>query len=284
MAYSGPVTFNLYLPLTTYPDAVEERDIEAVVAVAQHLGASVTGAGVEVDIPDLKNKLAEALIHLQDKIRAVERTSHAHAERLLATLVRLGKEGGVTVTAERFRAHPAFLDEAIVRHSRFHDMVVLPLPKDDMTAVGTAEALVFGCGRPVLLLPPSDKLPGNLGTVILATDFGRVATRAMFDAHPSLMRAEKVYAVTVTDEKEVSHGNRAALAAHFERHGLPFEPVDLQAKGTAAGEVLQNFSDGVGAGLMVMGAFGHSRVREFVLGGVTSTVLYNIRHPVLMSY
>jgi nucleotide-binding universal stress UspA family protein len=203
---------------------------------------------------------------------------------LLATLVRLGKEGGVTVTAERFRAHPAFLDEAIVRHSRFHDMVVLPLPKDDMTAVGTAEALVFGCGRPVLLLPPSDKLPGNLGTVILATDFGRVATRAMFDAHPSLMRAEKVYAVTVTDEKEVSHGNRAALAAHFERHGLPFEPVDLQAKGTAAGEVLQNFSDGVGAGLMVMGAFGHSRVREFVLGGVTSTVLYNIRHPVLMSY
>jgi nucleotide-binding universal stress UspA family protein len=278
------MTFNLYLPLTTYPDPLEERDIEAVIAIARHLGASVTGAGVEVDIPDLKNKFAEALIHLQDQIRAAERTSHAHAERLLSVLERLGKEGGVTVTAERFRAHPAFLDEAIVRHSRFHDMVVLPLPKDDMTAVGTAEALVFGSGRPVLLLPPSDRLPGNLRRVVFATDFGRVATRAMFDAHPFLMRAEKVYAVTVTDEKEVSHGNRTALAAHFGRHGLPFESVELEAKGTAAGEVLQNFADRVGAGLMVMGAFGHSRVREFVLGSVTNTVLYNVRRPVLMSY
>jgi nucleotide-binding universal stress UspA family protein len=278
------MTVNLYLPLTTYPDPLEERDIGAVIAIARHFGASVTGAGVEVDIPDLKNKLAEALIHLQDQIRAAERTSRAHSERLLSVLERLGKEGGVTVTAERFRAHPAFLDEAIVNHSRFHDMVVLPLLKDDMTAVGTAEALVFGSGRPVLLLPPSVSPPGNLGTVVFATDFGRVATRAMFDAHPFFMRAEKVYAVTVTDEKAVSQGNRTALAAHFERHGIPFEPVELEARGTAAGEVLQNFADKMGTGLMVMGAFGHSRVREFVLGGVTNTVLYNLRHPVLMSY
>ena len=86
------MTVNLYLPLTTYPDPLEERDIGAVIAIARHLGASVTGAGVEVDIPDLKNKLAEALIHLQDQIRAAERTSRAHSERLLSVLERLARK------------------------------------------------------------------------------------------------------------------------------------------------------------------------------------------------
>ena len=78
--------------------------------------------------------------------------------------------------------------------------------------------------------------------------------------------------------------NRTALAAHFERHGIPFEPVELEARGTAAGEVLQNFADKMGTGLMVMGAFGHSRVREMVLGGVSRTLLSSMTIPVLISH
>jgi hypothetical protein len=60
------MTISLYLPLRTYPDPVEEGMLPAVIGAARHIGASITGAAVEVDIPPVKNKLAEAILHLQE--------------------------------------------------------------------------------------------------------------------------------------------------------------------------------------------------------------------------
>jgi nucleotide-binding universal stress UspA family protein len=275
---------DLYLPIRTYPDPIAQQGLEAAVAVARHVGGSITAAGVEVDIPDLKNKLAEALIHLQDKIREAERASQANAERLISELCSLAERSGVPVMAELYRAHPALMDDAIVKRARFHHTIILPLPAEDMAARGTAEALVFGSGRPVILLPVLKDMPVHLDTIVLATDFGRVSARAMFDAQPFLERAKKIYAVTVSDEKDVSHGDRAALVTHFQRYGLTAELVELESGGRAAGNVIQEYAKNVGAGLLVMGAFGHSRMRDFVLGGVTKSVLSHLRQPVLLSY
>jgi nucleotide-binding universal stress UspA family protein len=110
-----------------------------------------------------------------------------------------------------------------------------------------------------------------------------VATRALFDAEPFLTRAGRIVAVTVTGEKDVSQGNRAALAAHFGRLGLAAEVVQFDAGNQDVGAALQDHVDRLGGGMLVMGAFGHSRVRDFVLGGVTRSVLFNPRHAVLMS-
>jgi nucleotide-binding universal stress UspA family protein len=278
------MTFNknpsIFLPLPTYPDPVEESSFESAIVVARHVGASITGAGIEVDIPPVKNKLAEAILHIQDQIRAVEQASRAHAERLLKELVRLGESSGVAISCESIRAQPALLDDAIVQHSRFHDLVVLPVSQDN----ATAQALIFGSGRPVLLLPAQDNTPPKLDTVVVATDYGRVATRAMFDAQPFLERAKKISVVTVTDEKDFRHGNRTALAAHFKRQGLVAELIQLEARGTSVGDVLEKYIEQIGGGLLVMGAFGHSRLRDFILGGATKSVLGSLRHTVLMSY
>jgi nucleotide-binding universal stress UspA family protein len=274
---------NIFLPLSTYPDPVDEGHLEAAVEVARHLGAGVTGAGVEVDIPQVKNKLAEAILHLSDQIRAAEQASHAHAARLLQKLASLAVSAGVELTSESFRAAPAFLDEAIASHARFHDLVVLPAPKGDVAARATAEAVIFGSGRPVMLLPGPGAAVTRFDTIVLATDFGRMATRALFDAAPFLTRAGRIVAVTVTGEKDVSQGNRAALAAHFGRLGLAAEVVQFGAGDQDVGGALQDYVDRLGGGMLVMGAFGHSRVRDFVLGGVTRSVLFDLRHPVLMS-
>jgi nucleotide-binding universal stress UspA family protein len=274
---------NIFLPLATYPDPVDEGHLEAALAVAHHLEASLTGAGVEVEIPQVKNKLAEAILHLREQIRAAEQASHAHAARLLQMLTSLAASAGVEVSSESFRATPAFLDEAIASHARFHDVVILPAPKDDAAARATAEAVIFGSGRPVVLLPGPGGAAPRLDTVVIATDFGRVATRALFDARPFLTRAGRIVAVTVTGEKDVSQGNRAALAAHFARLGLAAEVVQFDAGDQDVGDALQDYVDRLGGGMLVMGAFGHSRVRDFVLGGVTRSVLFDLRHPVLMS-
>jgi nucleotide-binding universal stress UspA family protein len=273
---------NIFLPLATYPDPVDEGHLAAALAVARHLGAGLTGAGVEVEIPQVKNKLAEAILQLRDQIRAAEQESHANAARLLQKLSSLAASAGVEVTSQSFRAAPAFLDEAIASHARFHDLVVLPAPNGDAAARATAEAVIFGSGRPVVLLPGAAAAP-RFDTIVLATDFGRVATRALFDAEPFLTRAGRIVAVTVTGEKDVSQGNRAALAAHFGRLGLAAEVVQFDAGNQDVGAALQDHVDRLGGGMLVMGAFGHSRVRDFVLGGVTRSVLFNPRHAVLMS-
>lgn len=274
---------NVFLPLATYPDPVDEGHLASAVAVARHLGASVSAAGVEVDIPAVKNKLAEAILHIGDQIRAAEQASHANASRLLRRLEELAGSAGVALSCERFSAQPAFLDEAIVRHARFHELAVLPVPRGDMAAKATAEAVIFGAGRPVLLLPGPEQAAPKLDTVIIATDFGRVASRALFDAQPFLSRAAKIVAVTATGEKDVSLGNRTALAAHFARSGLSAEITEIDAGGQDVGDALQAFAARMGGGLLVMGAFGHSRMRDFVLGGVTRSVLFDLRHPALMS-
>lgn len=278
------MTISLYFPLRTYPDPVEESSFPLVIDVARHIGASITGAGVEVDIPLVKNRLAEAILHLQEQIRAVEQKSRANCDRLLKELVRLGVNAVVPVACEHLRAQPALIDDALVQAARFHDITVLPMPPNDPASQGTAEALVFGSGRPVLLLPGGDSMQMALDTVVIATDFGRVATRAMFDAQPFVQRAARIHVVTVTGEKDVSHGNRAALASHFERRGLSAQLVQLDAKGKPVASVLQDYCDQQGGALLVMGAFGHSRLRDFVLGGATRTILGESRHPVLMSY
>lgn len=278
------MTISLYLPLRTYPDPVEAGIFPAVIGVARHIRASITGVGIEVDIPPVKNKLAEAILHLQEQIRAVEQTSRASCEKLLKELVRLGANADVPIACEQLRAQPVLIDNALVQAARFYDFTVLPMPRNDPAAQGTAEALVFGSGRPVLLLPGGDSRQLVLDTVVIATDFGRVATRAMFDAQPFVQRAARVHVVTVTGEKDVSHGNRAALASHFERRGLSAQLVQLDAKGKPVASVLQEYCDQQGGALLVMGAFGHSRLRDFVLGGATRTILGEARHPVLMSY
>jgi nucleotide-binding universal stress UspA family protein len=278
------MTISLYLPLRTYPDPVEEGMLPAVIGAARHIGASITGAAVEVDIPPVKNKLAEAILHLQEQIRTAEQTSRAHCERLLKALVALGAGSGVPVACEQVRAQPALMDDALVQAARFHDFTVLPMPRNDPAAQGTAEALVFGTGRPVLLLPCGDGRQPALDTVVIATDFGRVAVRAMFDAQPFLQNAARVHVVTVTGEKDVSHGNRAALTSHFARRGLEAQLLQIDARGMPVASVLQEHCDQLGGALLVMGAFGHSRLRDFVLGGATRMILGEARHPVLMSY
>lgn len=278
------MTISLFLPLRTYPDPTEEGILPVVVDVARHIRASITGAGVEVDIPPVKNKLAEAILHLQEQIRAVEQTSRANCERLLKQLVRLGASSDVPITCEQLRAQPALIDDALVQVARFHDYTVLPMPRNDPAAQSTAEALVFGSGRPVLLLPAGGSEQLTLDTVIIATDFGRVAARAMFDAQPFVQRAARVHVVTVIGEKDVSQGNRSALASYFARRGVSVQLVQLDAKGEPVASVLQEYCDQQGGGLLVMGAFGHSRLRDFVLGGATRTILGEARHPVLMSY
>jgi nucleotide-binding universal stress UspA family protein len=270
--------------LNTYPDPCPDADLPPIVSAAAHLGAGLTGLALRVDIPDVGNVLSEALLHVRDMAAAAERRSRDASERMLATLAREAAATLVPFEARQIAAAPALMGDAAVMPARFHDVVAVPVAAGGGADSDLAETLVFGSGRPVLVFPQRGEDHPGWGTVAIATDFGRAAARALYDARPFLERADRVVVFAATDEKDLGKGGRDDLAAALARMGVAAAVEEIETGGRSIGEALQEHAVARGAGLMVMGAYGHSRWREFVLGGATASVLADPRLPVLMSH
>jgi nucleotide-binding universal stress UspA family protein len=162
-------------------------------------------------------------------------------------------------------------------------------PEDDETFVaeGFPELIVLGGARPTLFLPYAGALPKSFKTVMVAWNGGRESGRAIADALPLLARAEKVVVstvVTAPDTGEAEELPGVDIAAYLSRHGVKAEITRSTGIDIDAGEWLLSQAADLGADLLVMGAYGHARLREFVLGGVTRTLLKSMSIPVLMSH
>jgi nucleotide-binding universal stress UspA family protein len=120
--------------------------------------------------------------------------------------------------------------------------------------------------------------------VVVAWDGGRAAARAVRDALPVLRRARQVVVVTLKEDKPVDPRSLEALVDFLAGHGIDVAHHDISGKERPVGEVLQEDALTRDAGLLVMGAYGHHRLREFVLGGATRAVLAGLRLPTLMSH
>jgi nucleotide-binding universal stress UspA family protein len=171
-----------------------------------------------------------------------------------------------------------------VDHARLRYLTVVPVPES--YDQWYAEAVIFGSGRPTLVLPESPRArPFELGTVAIAWDFSRAAARAVSDAMPLLEKARKVRIVTVTNEKQLDSKHSAeALAKNLARHGIDVVLDKVDVNGRWIGEVLEAYTVSHQVDVLVMGAFGHSRWREFILGGATESLLSKPPLPILFSH
>jgi nucleotide-binding universal stress UspA family protein len=146
--------------------------------------------------------------------------------------------------------------------------------------------VIFGSGKPTLVLPQRPRSrPFELGTVAVAWDFSRAAARAVSDAIPLLEKAKKVRVVTVLNEKHLDNKHSAEeLSKHLSRHGIDVVLERVDAKGRRIGEVLEAYVASHASDMLVMGAYGHSRLRELVLGGATKSLLSKPPLPILFSH
>jgi nucleotide-binding universal stress UspA family protein len=149
-----------------------------------------------------------------------------------------------------------------------------------------AESVIFGSGKPTLVLPETrPSRPFELGTVALAWDFSRTAARAVADALPILERATKVRIITIVNDKVMDTKHSAEeLAKNLCRHGIEVALDKVDAHGRPTGEVLESYALSYPIDLLVMGAYGHSRLREFILGGATKRLLSKPPLPILFSH
>jgi nucleotide-binding universal stress UspA family protein len=174
--------------------------------------------------------------------------------------------------------------DLLVEYARLRDLTIIPVPES--YDQWYAEALIFGSGRPTLVLPEAPRpRPFELGTVAVAWDFSRTAARAVSDAMPLLEKAKKVRIVTVTNEKKLDTKHSAEeLAKNLARHGIDVVLDKVDAKGQGIGEVLEAYVASHQVDVLVMGAYGHARWREFILGGATKSLLSKPPLPIMFSH
>jgi nucleotide-binding universal stress UspA family protein len=175
---------------------------------------------------------------------------------------------------------------AVRLSARYADVAIVGQPEpDDLPAVGFAGELLLSIGRPVLFVPYAGRFPDAGKRVLIAWNASREATRAVSDALPLIARAEAVEVVAF-DPRQGEHGDvpGADLALYLARHGVKATAARQSAPDVDIGAQLLSRAADTSADLIVMGGYGHSRLRELVLGGATRSVLQAMTVPVLMSH
>jgi nucleotide-binding universal stress UspA family protein len=226
----------------------------------------------EVDIPPIRNAAADALIGISAMATEAERQSRDTAAELAAEAEYLARRMMLPATTTTLRTRPAELAEGLVETARLHDATLFVFDPESDTQRELAEGLLFGSGGPLLLCPADDK-GGHLRSVVVAWDGSRAASRALRDAVPVLQKAQAVTIVTAHEDKPVAASQVYGIRSLLEHHEIASTYRALHLNGRPIGEALQADAVEAEAGLLVMGAYGHSRFREFVLGGATASVL-----------
>ena len=275
---------NLLLTLPSYPHPVPAATLRAAVDVGRVLDAHITCLVSAPTIPlpltfhPYSPQLERQLNERQDEVRAV-------AEAQLAAFSDEARRAGISHGGRVVVSTDDGPSEAIVEHARLRNLTIVPFIEGDETRDDLLQSLVFNSGRPVLVLPGGeDGRSFALNKVVVAWDFSRAAARAAGDALPLLRRAGEVRAVTGNLDKPMpDEASGPEFATHLVRNGVATVVLDEVELGTrTVGEAIDDAS--ADADLLVMGAFGHSRLRDFFLGGATRHVLKRPRVPTLLSH
>lgn len=259
--------------------------LAVAVDLAQRHGALLVGVSVQepFDLP----AFFDGAMPTDDLFAAYEaaaQADHATARTAFDKAVR-----GTHLSTE-WRAVRGYADGELAVHARYADLSVLGQADPDATSlapVDLPEAVALATGRPVLVVPHigASATPGK--TVMLCWNASRESARAASDALPLLRTADKVI-VLVVDPRSSANGHGAEpgadVAAWLARHGVKVTVQRDVAPDTDVGSVILSRAADHDVDLIVMGLYGHSRLREMVLGGVSRTLLASMTVPVFIAH
>lgn len=223
-----------------------------------------------------------------DVIAWQEQESAKMADGALATFSEAAKREGLSFGTQTFAAVPGEASDMFGEIARRFDLAMVAQPNPDDPAYDDAmlEGALFGSGRPVLVVPYIQRSPFKVERALICWDGSRTASRAIADAMPFLKRAKSIDVLMITNDRVKSDDVPGAdMGQHLARHGLPVELHRVQtAQGMDVYSTILSYVSDRGIDLIVMGGYGHSRLREFVLGGVTRGIIGSMTAPVLMSH
>ncbi len=264
----------------------DEKDsghaVDVALALAERCDAHLVGLGVllPLEMPGYASlRLPQSVFEIMEN-REKERIAESRA-MFDSKAKKIGRSERCEWRMDR--GNPT---QVVESHGRYADLVVVLQRQphtEEMRLNDLAEELMLGAGRPVLIVPYAT-VPKPIGKrVLVAWDASREAARAVADAMPILEIADTVE-VFVANGVDTGNVQGTDIAAHLARHSLNVEVCTAETGETPIGEALLNHASDSGATLIVMGGYGHSRLRESVFGGVTRHILEHMTVPVLMSH
>jgi nucleotide-binding universal stress UspA family protein len=261
------------------------RDFAAgyATSIAAMFGAHITGVSFvyEPVIPDgMLGGVPVDLIELQ------RQENSKAANDAISRFDAAAKKAGLSAETRLLDATFGGAAARFAQISRRFDLVVVGQaqrergPADDLLIEGA----LFESGRPLVVVPYIQRRGITLERVLACWDGSRTAARAIGDAMPLLERAKAVEVVIVAEERKSEEMTGANMNAHLVRHGVAASVKRIAKGDIAIQDALLSYAADSGADFMVMGGYGHSRLREFILGGVTRGILASMTLPVLMSH
>ena len=275
---------DILLVLKSYPEPTSNTAIDYAVSAASAIGSHIAAIACETRVEVPGSLISSSLINVPAIIAEEGHKSRINAENLLRTFEAAATRQGVLFESIQERALSGVAPALFTEYARLRDLAIVPLGEDDDQSC--LEAIIFGSGRPTLIVPEGlASRQFQLNTAVVAWDFSRTAARAVADALPLLQMAKQVRIVTVSGEKSIDTKRSAEeLAKNLARHGIQVILDRVTSKGEPIGDVLGAYVRSFDADMLVMGAYGHTRLREFILGGATQSLLAKPPLPILFSH
>jgi nucleotide-binding universal stress UspA family protein len=254
------------------------------ISIAETFGAHVAAIAFAYDPvipPTIMGGIPASLIESQ---RAENEKAATDA---LAKFDEAARRGGVSFESRIVSASLAGASESFGAMARRFDLSVVAQGEPDKVAPEEliVEGALFGSGRPVVVVPYIHRTGVKLDRVMVCWDASRAAARAVADAMPFLKRAKTIDVVLVASERPKSDEVPGAdIGQHLARYNLNVDVKRIVATETDVANTLLSHAADSSADFIVMGGYGHSRLREFILGGVTRGILASMTVPVLMSH
>jgi nucleotide-binding universal stress UspA family protein len=247
-------------------------------AVAKRLDADLS-AVFALPPPDVATWAdGPTLIELERELVELEAAAVKAEDQFMAVLRKHGLRG-------RWLLERGAAEICVIRRSRAADLVVLGQRNPDKPqALDAPENVIMACGRPVLMVPYIGTFPEAGDRPLVAWNDSRESRRALHDALPLMTGRKPATIIWVKPDPDQGKAAIADISEYLGRRGLKAESeLVTNPELTPAEEVLARAAD-LGANLIVMGAYGHSRAREFVFGGMTRDMLRQMTVPVLMAH
>lgn len=259
--------------------------LEAGAVISQAFGAHAAALIVALHLSSTFSATAHTLSDVLADIAAGSRSAAAREREKVTSWIERAPV--------RFDIRDATIEDAltygeVLAHARLADLSICARPAQPNRAhTSLFERIVFGSGRPVLMLPNVHPAPFRWGRILIGWNASIEAMRAITAALPFLQQAEEVTIATV-DAVPTAYGHGEApgsdLARHLARHGVNVTVRNVDGIGRSESAALLDAATSLNADLVVIGAYGRSRASEFLFGGVTRSLLQECTVPLLLAH
>lgn len=273
--------FLVHIPSERLIRPLVDGAISLAVSHAAHLHAVSVGYETTNVLPVDAGGAAVAAIFEIERERALARANAA-----LAVFETEARNAGIPFDCQAVASIPADAAASVIASARLHDLTIVLQPEPERQTFDNVmpQEILFESGGPVLFVPYVHKGPLEAKRIGIAWDGSRLAARALRDAVPFLTRAQAITVISINEVQETAEASAKAVSAHLARYGTTVRIQQMDADRADIQPSILSIAADDGLDLIVMGGYGHSRLQERILGGVTRDMIQSMTVPTLMSH